>query len=408
MAVFRYKAMTTSGEALVGELEGESAAVVIARLRDLGHLPFEAKELGSGVDLRSWLERDLFDSGRLTTLDLVLVTRELGALLKAGIPLEHAFEILLELFGGKRVTKVLGDVLQRLRRGQSLADALAAQGRNFPQLYISMVRAGEAGGAALPDALLRLSDFLQKSQALREQIKSALVYPTLLLVMTGGALVFVQLVVLPQFQPLFAEARAVLPLTTRIVIAAGAGFQNYWWLGLSVMLAAGVAARFALQRPSLRFLWHKALLRLPIIADLIVKTDTARLSRTLGSLLANGVSLPAGLALARESVSNLVLDKAIEHAASGLREGASLSAPLDETRLFPKLATRLMRVGEETGRLDEMLLKLADSYERDVQRIIERLLALLVPAITITLGIVIATVIASVLVAILSVNALAV
>ena len=406
MARFRYRAVTMSGEAVTGELEGESEAAVIARLRDLGHLPFEAKLLGSAGNWQSWLERDIFGGTRISALDLALVTSELGALLKAGMPLEQAMEVLIELFEGRRVRKVLDDVLQHLRRGHSLADALARQGEQFPKTFVSMIRVAEAGGTSLPDALGRLAEFLQKSHALREQIKSALVYPALLLVVTGGALVFVQTVVLPQFEPLFEQARTVLPLPTRFVIAAGAAMRQYWSGGLAAAVVAIAVMRIALRQPRIRLQWHRFLLRLPIVKDLIVKSDTARLSRTLGSLLQNGVSLPAALALARDSVSNLVLVAAVDAAGRLLREGESLSRPLSTSGVFPRLAIQLMRVGEESGRLDAMLLNLADSLERDVQRIIERLMALLVPAITIAMGVVVAAVIASVLVAILSLNSL--
>lgn len=405
MPLFRYQALDAAGQILAGEMEAASRAVVIERLQGLGHLPMRV-ETPQAEGPAAWLHRDLFQAGTLPRRDLAVITHELATLLQAGIPLDRALEIVAELVEGRGPRQVLSEILERVRAGAGFADAVASQGRHFPPLYIGMVRAGDLGGA-LDMVLFRLADYLTKSQAVRDSIASAMIYPVLLLVVAGLSLVLVLTVVLPQFAPMFAHAGAALPLPTRIVMATGDAVRQDGWAAVLTGAVLFLCHRHALRRPSYAVAWHRLLLRLPLAGNLIVKAETARFSRTLGTLHGGGVPLTTALAITGGVLNNKALTRAVEAVATRLREGEGLAAPLAATNLFPLLATQLMRVGEETGQLDGMLVKLADIYDRDVQRNAERLLAMLTPLLTILLGLLIAGVIVSVLVAILSLNELA-
>ena len=404
MPTYRYNAVTNAGKYLEGEMEAPSQSAVIERLHDLGHLPIRADEI-KGPSRGGWLTQRLFATRRVSHKDVGMVTRELATLLDAGLPLDRSLEIVKNLAEKEGVSEMLAQVLDRVRGGASLADAMASQGRAFPRFYVGMVRAGEAGGA-LGTVLGRLADFMEKSQALTESVKSALVYPTILLTMAGVSVILLLTVVIPQFKPLFEDAGQALPLATQILVSAGEVFQHYWWaIGLAVVGLVLVARR-EISNPVRRYRWDGVLLRIPLLGELVAKIEVARFSRTLGTLVRNGVPLLTALSIVKDTLRNTFIAKAVEGVAVRLKEGQGLAEPLTVAKVFPALATSLVRVGEETGQLEEMLDKLAEIYDREVQRTLERMLALLVPVLTIGLGLVIAAIIVSVLTAILSVNRL--
>jgi general secretion pathway protein F len=276
----------------------------------------------------------------------------------------------------------------------------------FSRFYLNMIRAGEAGGA-LEVVLKRLTEFLERSQALRETVTSALIYPMILLTVSALSVIILLTFVVPQFQRLFADAGKALPLATQIVIAVGDGFRHYWWVGALLMVLAVVTLRRQFSQPESRARWDRWLLRLPLVGDLIAKVETARLSRTLGTLLGNGVSLLNALAIVRETLSNQVMATALGEVAEHVKAGRGLAEPLQDAESFPKLAVQMIRVGEETGQLQEMLIQIADTYDGEVQTAVKRLLTLLEPAMILGLGVIIAGIIMSILVAILSLNELA-
>jgi len=269
-----------------------------------------------------------------------------------------------------------------------------------------MVRAGEAGGS-LPVVFDRLATFLETAHASRENLRSALIYPIILLVMALIAVAVMVSVVIPQFQPLFAGAGKELPLLTRIMLGASGAVEQY---GLAMLLLVAVAAllfRQRLRNPAAGFAWHRGLLSLPLAGGLMLKADVARLARTLGTLLRNGVTTLAAFAIVRETLSNAWLAEGIGHAAERVQSGATISDALVSIPGFPDLAAHLVRVGEETGRLEDMLDRMADIYEDDTQRAIQRLLSVLLPGLTALMGLFIAAIIASIFLAIVSVNQLA-
>lgn len=405
MPRYQYEAVDASGEVVRDELDAATLDAAITRLRDQGLLPLAVNEAKGGF-LRGGFGQPLFSKRRtLSRKAIALLTQQLASLLHAGMPLDRALSILIGVTEDPQLKPVLVRVQEKVRGGSSLADALEVQGV-FSRFYLNMIRAGEAGGA-LDAVLKRLSEFLERSRALRETVSSALIYPIILLSVSALAVIILLTFVVPQFQRLFADAGKALPLATQIVIAAGNGFRYYWWVGLILILLLVAVMRQQLSHPESRARWDDWFLRLPLFGDLIAKVETARLSRTLGTLLGNGVSLLNALTIVRETLGNQVLANALGEVAEHVKTGRGLADPLLDAERFPKLAVQMIRVGEETGQLQEMLLQVADTYDDEVQTAVKRMLTLLEPALILGLGVVIAGIIMSILVAILSLNELA-
>ncbi len=408
MPSFRYRAMTASGAIVTGVLDAASEPAAIAEIRAQGHYPIDAKSGEAGAARAAWLDRlraDIMPRKRFSPRGLVVATQELAALLRAGLELDRALEILVNLDDSKPMADTFNTVLEEVRGGSSFADALNAM-PVFPKFYVNIVRAGEQGGD-LQAALEQLGEYLGRSLAVRESVISALIYPSLLLATTGVSIIVILVFVLPSFEPLFAEAGKSLPPATRFVMDTGDFITNWSW---AIFLAGAIlvtAIRRALKRPAFRLSWDAAMLRLPLVGGLLAKIDVERFSRTLGTLLKNGVSLPPALVITADALSNAVIARDVRGAATSLKEGDQLSRYLKGARAFPRLALDMMRVGEESGQLDTMLLRQAELYEREIKHTIDRLVGLLVPCLTIFMGLIVAGLIGSILVAILSVNDLA-
>jgi general secretion pathway protein F len=392
-----------SGEVVEGDLDAASEAEAIAQLRGEGHLPLRIEPGAAGRgSLGRWLHQPLFGQRRVGRREVALMTRELATLLDAGLTLDQSLRLMIDLVEGAAARKVVADLLERIQGGSSFADALARQPGGFSHAYVSMVRAGEAGGS-LDEVLGRIASFLDQAESLAQQVRSALVYPIIVLIVAGLSIVVLLTLVLPQFAPLFENAGRELPLLTRGLIGLGDGLQRYWWaLGLGAFLLVWLARR-QWRRPDSRARIDAWLLRLPLLGPLLAKFDTARLARTLGTLLANGVPLLNALAIAEDTLANASLRAAIAEAATGAKEGHGLAEPFGRSGLFPALAVHLVAVGERSGHLEPMLLKIAEVFDRDVRATIERLMALLVPILTLALGVIIALIIGSIFMAILSV-----
>jgi general secretion pathway protein F len=314
--------------------------------------------------------------------------------------------MVLGIVEGKAEQEAIRAVLDRVRAGNSLADAMAAQTGMFQPYYIGMVRAAEASGS-LDTTLRHLAELLERTDAAREQVKSALIYPLLVLATGAGSIAILFEFVIPRFRPLFDGAGTELPFATRIVLGISDGMQTYGLLILVAMLLLALLWRRHISKPEGRKRWHHRLLKLPLLGTLVVKTEVSRFGRTLGTLLRNGVSPLSALLITQETITNLALRDELAGVVDSVKEGKGLAEPLLQTGIVPTLAVNLIRVGEETARLDDMLLKVADIYEQETKRGVDRLLALLVPAVTIGLGVVVALVIGSILTAILSVYDLA-
>ena len=399
MAQFRYKAVNDAGEMLQGQMEASSVEEVIGRLQDQGHTPLEARAAdgnGGGSGLAA-----LFKRGPFTGDQLAQFTHQLATLLGAGQPLDRALSILLDLPEGEHAKKMVERVRDRVRGGNTLSSSLDEEHGVFPKLYISLVRAGETGGS-LEETLRRLADYLERAQQMRGNIVNALIYPAFLLVGVLGSLVLLLAYVVPQFVPIFADMQVPIPVITQVVLALGDALQSWWWLILLVLGGGIFFWRARLRDPQVRLAWHARLLGLRVVGPLLLKVETARIARTLGTLLKNGVPLLSSLTIARQVTSNLALDAALSQAHEQVKGGSGLSLALGQSKLFPRLAMQMVQVGEEAGQLDTMLLKVADTFELESKRAIDRLLAALVPALTIVMTVMVAFIMAAILLPLLS------
>ena len=405
MPLFSYKVVTPAGESQVGEMDGLSQAAVVERLQAMGLIPIRVEEaiVSSSGQVNGG---GIFSKNRVTQDDVAVFTQEIATLLKAGLPLDRCLEILISLSANEPVRLLMSQLREDVRGGASLSSAMDARKGVFTRFYLNMIRAGEAGGA-LDVVLQRLTEFMERSKELRDTVKSALIYPAILIGVSVLSVAILLMWVVPQFSQMFAESGKALPLPTQFVIAAGEVVRRYWWA--IILGCIGVYSWFSKQmrEPISRYRWDKRLLGLPLVGDLVGKLEVARFSRTLGTLIGNGVTLLAALSIVKETLSNTVMAQGLGDVATQLKEGKGLGRPLMEAGLFPKLAVHLVMVGEETGKLQEMLIRIADIYDREVSNSVKRLLALMEPVLILGLGLVIGGIIMSILVAILSVNDLA-
>jgi general secretion pathway protein F len=336
----------------------------------------------------------------------VQITQALGSLVRAGLTVDRALAISTHLSTEPAPRAFLDDVATRVRAGASFADSVAASGRPLPGYYVSMIAAGEAGGA-LATTLLRLAELLKRQQAIRQRVTSALVYPAILVSVVILTLIVLVGFVLPRFEQLFVESEAPLPLPTRIVLGFGR-FVGDYGVYLAIVAALGAIALIRWARtPRGRVTLHRWLLRSRWLLGLPASIDTARLLRTMATLIGNGLTLPAALKVARGTLSNEALRAALDGVARRVNAGEPLNVALATEPAFPPVAAQLARVGEETGKLDEMLLSAAEYLEEHSTTTLDRLLTLLVPALTVGMGLVVAGLIGSVLVGLLSINDLA-
>lgn len=403
MPRFSYRALDATGTQRSGVLEAVSRAEAALSLELKGWIALRVTA-SRAWDAHHLLTR-LRPHRRLSASELLAITQQLSALLKAGLTIDRALATTLTLTPRPSTCGALERVLHRVREGSTFADALESES-GIPELYVSMVRSGEYSGA-LPEVMRRLEELLQRTQQVKSRVQSALVYPAILLFMIAVTFTVVVFVVLPRFENLFAEAGTQLPLPTRLVLALGHGVSNYGLYVLAACIGLGMIIFKALRRPPIRLVVHRRLLTARWTLGLVGKLETARFLRTLATLLANGVSLPSGIRIARGTMHNEALRAAADELAKRLRQGESLAGRLSQAGLFPQIAVQLARVGEETGRLDPLLEEAADILDRDAQRTLERLLVLLVPTVTILMGLLVAGLVASVLVGILSLNDLA-
>lgn len=404
MARFRYKATSASGEVESGELDVRDEAAAIERIRGLNLLPIrvEAAEPVSGAGSG---RRGLFARRGVTQNQVGELTREMATLLRSGLPLDRALEILIGMAQTPRLEAVLVQIRDDVRGGAALSKALEAHPEVFARFYVGMIKAGEAGGV-LGTVLARISEFMERSKELRETVTSALIYPTILVVASMASVLLLMIFVVPQFSQMFEQSGKALPLPTQIVISAGQWLRNYWWLIPSIPLLIRLVISWLTKSPERKLRWDRQLLRMPLAGDLMTKVEVARFSRMLGTLLANGLPLLSGLTIVKDTVDNRCIAASLESAREQLKAGLGLAKPLMAESVFPPLAVHMMSVGEETGRLGEMLDRIADVYDREVSLAVKRILALLEPVLILGLGLVIGGIILSILLAILKVNSL--
>ena len=402
MLTFQYKAATTDGGTVSGVLTGSNRNEVAEQLHALGHIPIRIDETA----IREQKKRArVLSRQRISDEQVADFTRDLSTLLRAGITLDEALSILGTLADGEPLGEVLAQIRERVKGGSTLADAVEEHDRVFDRLYVNMLRAGESGGA-LESVLERLSEHLARNREVREALVSALIYPIILIVVALVSVFVLLGYVVPQFAEMFESAGETLPLSTRITIGIGEALRSYGWLMLTVTAAAVFGFRQQLRTAARLQQWHNCLLKLPVAGQIILKIEVARFARTLATLLQNGVTLVKALSIVKDTMSNKVLAKGVAQVTVSLKEGESLAAPLAKHTRFPAFAIHMIKVGEESGKLQDILLQVAAAYDRDTRTTIKRAMALLEPALILILGGIIAAVIISILVAILSVNEL--
>ena len=411
MPLYSYRAVSPAGDVSSGQLEAANESEIVDRLRDQGLLPMQiAQALGAaaaGPRTAKPPRASLFSPKRVTRDNVLGITRELATLLRAGLPLDRAMELLITLAPSLPVAVMLQGIRDEVRGGKSLSQALDARRDVFSRFYVNIVRAGEAGGA-LGTVLQRLAETMERSKELRDSVRSALIYPTILIFVAVASVMVLLVFVVPQFQSTFAQAGKALPLPTQIVIVVGTFLRNWWWAALPAAALVVLWFRRRGRIPSVRRARDARMLRMPLVGDLIAKVEIARFARTLATLLANGVTLLAGLGIVRETMGNVVLSSALEGVTAKLREGKGFGHPLADTGLFPRLATQMILVGEESGRLEEMLARVADVYDREVATAIKRFLAVLEPVLILSLAVMVGGIVFSILLGVMGMSELVV
>ena len=407
MPSYRWSAINGGGDVVRGVMEAADRGAVVERLQRQGQIVLSADPADRRRGLSDFLQIDLGGARGLDKAALAEVTRELAIMLAAGQDLDRVLRFVVDNTRSTRARAILGNVRDKVRGGSSLAVALAGEPRSFSKLYVGLVRAGEAGGT-LPTTLDRLATLLERERSLSANLRSSLTYPALLIVAAIGSIVLLLDYVLPQFTPIFEQAGAQLPTSTRLLMAVGTivGAATPWLL--VGVLAAGLVARQLLQRPANRLKLDRLLLRLPLAGSLLRETLAARLTRTLGSLLQNGVPLITALGIVKDALGNLAAAAAVESAAVGAKGGAGLARPLAAAGVFPARTIHLLQLGEEAAQLSAMALKAADIHDEQARLKMQRLVALAVPAITIAMGLAVAGIVSALLTAMLSLNDLAV
>jgi general secretion pathway protein F len=404
VTLFAYKAVNQEGNVEEGSIEAKDEASLVAKLQDDGLIPLDISQSG----LKSAYFFSFKQSkDRLSQKEIALFTKELSTLLQAGLPLDRSLVVLMDLIEeDSKIHLLIKNVLQQVKGGANLSDALESESTTFSRFYINMLRAGEAGGSV--DVVLgQLSEYLEKSKGLKDTVTTALIYPTILVVMALGSVFLLLTLVVPQFMEMFESAGKELPMSTQIVVGAAEWLQSYWWALLMTVCVIFFVLRYELSIGPRKKQWDKVALGLPLFGEINRNMNTTNFTRTLGTLLTNGVPILTALGIVKETLSNLVLVDALSMAEENLKQGKDMSSALIESGEFPKMATQMIKMGEETGKMEEMLERTANTYDKQLKMTIERMLAMMEPIIIVVMGMLIAGIIMSILSAILSVNDLA-
>jgi len=401
METYQYQAVDRTGKIVTGTMEDNDERAIIDRLQEMGLFPMEVKREAIESGLVKPIRIRIGQGIRVK--DIMTFTQQLGALLEAGLTLDRSLSILSEVAEKDRMKEVIKNVLSGIQGGASLSDSLAKHPKVFPPIYINMVKAGEAGGI-LESVIGRLADYLENSQRLKEEIRSALIYPSILTFVGGGAVIFLLTFVVPRFTQIFREMGQNLPLPTRILLFLSNGIRDYWWLLLGIILMISFGLRGYIKTEVGRSWWDRLVLRLPLFGPLLQKIAISRFSRTLGTLLRSGVPILQALSIVKDSIGNEVIAKSTAMIREEVKRGKGIARPLKDSGVFPPLSVHMMVVGEETGNLDEMLIKVADRYDIETRIAVRRMISLLEPGMILFMGLVVGFIVVAILLAIFSVN----
>lgn len=406
MPVFEYTALDDKGKSTTGIIDAEGMRAARQKLRSSGMFPVALKETQEAVPKKQSRSFSLSRRfSRIKPAETAIMTRQLATLIGAGFPLVSALDALLPQTKSHGLQRILARIKDLIVEGNSFAQALAQYPGTFTPIYVSMVRAGESSGT-LEIVLERLADITEKQLALVNRIKTALAYPVFML-LVGTLVLFVLLTyIVPSISGIFADMDQVLPAPTRILIYLSTLFKSYWWLMLAVSALLGTAFFQFKKTQKGRHWLDKLTLRLPMFGNLARKLAVSRFSRTLGSLLENGVSMLISLEIVKNIAGNLLISDAIAEAAEGVGKGQGLGAALDQGQVFPSLAIQMIQVGEQSGDLEKMLYKIADVFENEVESTIMRLTAYLEPVMILVMGGIVGFIVLSICLPIFEMNQL--
>jgi len=406
MPSFRYEASDREGNLLTGDMEARTSVAVVDHLRQIDLYPIsvteetETQKSLAAIDISEIVARL-----RGKTRFVVPFTVQLATMLDSGVPLDRALAIVLDIVQDASFKEVLRKIRSNVQAGKSLSDSMADYPQYFSQLYVSVVSAGEFGGF-LEVAFKRLADYIEEEQRLRTQVKSAMIYPILLTVVGGTAVLVLLTFVLPRFTGIFEDLGQSLPLSTSILLSISGFITSYWWLLLIFASLCVLSIRGYVGTDRGRFKWDNLKITAPLVGALNKKVAVSRFSRTLGTLIDSGVPILQALLVAKETFQNQIFANAIQEVHDSLKEGESIAPPLEERNVFPSMAIHMIAVGEETGNLSPMLLKGADAYENEASVAIKSMISLIEPAMILLFGGIVGFVVLSLLMAITSLNEL--
>ena len=392
MAIFKYSAKDNTGRLISGVIEADTDGMVVDRLRDMGFFITKLERTVERTDVFQYLQ-GMFGIG---LKDLAIFSRQFATMVNAGLSLVRTFSILEQQSTNRRLKQIVAAVRGDVEAGRPLSDAMGRHPKAFSSLYVNMVKAGETGGV-LDEVLERVATFLEKEQALRSKVRSAMVYPILLTTAALGGLFFMTIVILPQFESLFKElgGSGQLPLPTEIAIAVSVGIRSYWYILFAIIIVGGYVLRRYLQTPGGRARYDRFKLKMPVLGELNRKIVVARFTRTLGTLIASGVPIMQSLEVVSKAIDNLVISDAIDAVRASIREGQTIAIPLQFSGVFPPMVVQMAKVGEETGALEQMLEKVADFYDVEVETTVASLTSLLEPILIIFMGVIVGAMVIS-------------
>jgi general secretion pathway protein F len=403
METYSYEAASGDGSIVTGSIEAVSERAAVDRIQGMGYFPLKVNKAVEGSNIAERFTA-IFQQG-VKDKDVMTFTYQLGVLLDAGFPLDRALSILYELTDKKAFREIIKDILSQIRSGRSFSDALSKFKTVFPVFYVNMIKAGEAGGF-LEDTISRMAVYLENTQALKEEIRSAVIYPSVLSIVGGAAIVILLTFVVPRFTSIFSDMGEALPLPTVILLKISNGLTSYWWIIALCIAAFFFAVRRYLKTEAGARAWDKARFRLPLFGRLFKEAVVSRFARTLGTLLQSGVPLLNALQIVRGTLGSESIAEMIQSVREEVRKGRGIAEPLKRSDIFPPMAVHMVKVGEETGRLDEMLTKIAERFDTEVRTSVKRMLSLLEPAMILFMGLIVGFIVIAMLLAIFSINEL--